>query len=210
MASRWRLVWFIGLVISLVIGLSTLLTGCNTSIRGGCIGYSAEEGTILRYRITEDKCQRCGGGVCSSESCFNGYAIAQYARNRTCNVQGASREKTPGKAEQKTKKTFQFGETYDMYLRDGSNSCFVVNKLYSLWLTGVICLCIGSLLFLALLVDNVSDYQIRRRSVGSTIVPQQELSGPRQNLPSAFDTPPSSTASEALTDPGEEAVTDSS
>jgi hypothetical protein len=199
MASRWRFLWFVAVILSLVIGLPTFLTGCNTTVGGGCIGYRAKEGTIIRYRVTQDKCQRCGGGVCTSEPCYNGYGIAQYQRNHTCDVQGASRERTQAKAEEKTRKNFQLGETYQLFLRNGSSSCFVANKLYSLWLVGVICLSIGGTFLLALLVDSGNDYQMRRNS---TIVPQQELLG-GQDSPSSFGTPPASTSSDVGTDPGQ-------
>ncbi len=83
----------------LVIGLSTLLLGCNPSVNGGCIASKNVEGTTYAYSLEKLTCKKCNSPAkkkskCVSYTyydCWNSYAKFHYdTKNSSCSIETSS------------------------------------------------------------------------------------------------------------------------
>ena len=130
--------------VSFIIGICTLLLGCNPHIKGQCIAYDIVDGTVYGYKFTSDTCSQCNAkdkkGHCTSYSyynCYDAYVRVHYgSNNNTCLYSTATDDKSQSHA-QSSATHYPIGDELTLVKSKGSSSCMDLGSGMNIWITGV-------------------------------------------------------------------------
>lgn len=123
-------------VVCFIIGLCTLLAGCNPDLDNQCIAYNLVEGTVYDYKFTSDTCRKCKHGKCHDYPCYSAYVKLHYGSNHTCLMETRKNGGSEYSA-QSSVEPYDIGEKVHLIKMKGSNSCTVPATGLVTWGAGV-------------------------------------------------------------------------
>jgi len=131
------------IVIFFIIGLPTLLLGCNPNLDNQCIAYDVVKGTVYDHSFIEKTCQSCNfrgrGGTCYSYdywTCYSAYVKFHHGNNETCTYQTADEKKSKSDALDSLLK-YDVGDKKTMIKRKDSKTCSNLSGQLMVWEVGV-------------------------------------------------------------------------
>lgn len=138
-----------------IIGICTLLLGCNPDIDGQCIAYDLIDGIVYGYKFEEVTCSRCTArttkGRCIHTEyydCYNSYLRYHYDNNQTCLFETVSGSKSEEDAYNGAVK-YQVGYERTLIKRKSSSVCISPAVGMDTWITGVAFLSLCGIVLLA-------------------------------------------------------------
>lgn len=126
-----------------IIGICTLLLGCNVSLEGQCIAYDVVDGTVYGYKFTESTCSRCTArnskGRCLHTEyydCYHSYLRYHHDNNQTCLFQTVSGSRSEQAAYNGAVK-YEVGFERRLIKRKNTSECISPGVGLDTWITGV-------------------------------------------------------------------------
>ena len=167
--------------VSFIIGICTLLLGCNPHIEGQCIAHDIIDGTVYGYKYTTDTCSQCNAknskGQCISTSyydCYDAYVRVQYGHNATCLYATATDDKSQSHA-QSSATHYPIGDELTLVKRKGTSECIDLGSGMNIWITGVAFLSFCALVLLVwLVIMALSWYSDYREAVSRAEAAKKE------------------------------------
>lgn len=146
-----------------IIGICTLLLGCNPHIEGQCIAYDLIEAVVYGYKFTEATCSRCTArnskGRCLHTEyydCYNSYLRYHYDNNQTCLYQTVSGSKSEDDAYNGAVR-YPVGYERTLIKRKNSGECISPGVGMDTWITGVVFLSLCGVVILGWLAFLIGE-----------------------------------------------------
>lgn len=127
-----------------IIGICTLLLGCNTDLEGQCISYDVVDGVAYDHKFTQRTCRQCiahnSKGGCTAYryyKCYSAYVKFHYNNNATC-LYATAVDKESEKSAINSVKSHPIGDEMTLLKSKTSPSdCLDVSAGKDTWITGV-------------------------------------------------------------------------
>ncbi len=127
-----------------IIGICTLLLGCNTDLEGQCIAYDVIDGVAYGHKFTQRTCSRCiahnSKGGCTAYryyKCYSAYVKFHYNNNATC-LYATAKDNESEKAALNSVNSHPIGDEMSLLkLKSSSSECVDVSAGMDTWITGV-------------------------------------------------------------------------
>jgi hypothetical protein len=154
------------IIVFFVIGLTTLLFGCNTYVSKTCRSYYIKTGVVVGSTITQHTCTKCttynSKNTCISYSNYNCYDASvkvTYGNNQTCSILIDTDEESKTKAESSTNSYQKNKQLKILVSKADPTTCYTKSYGIVLWSVGVTFLSIFGfccLLLCAIACDHAS------------------------------------------------------
>jgi len=129
--------------ICFIIGICTLLLGCNPNLDNQCIAYDVVEGTVYGYKFTTDTCKQCVAhnkkNECTAYTyypCYDAYVKYHYSGNKTCTYQTKS-DSTSQSAAYHSVDSYDIGDKKKLLKMKGGSTCDDMSTGMVTWSVGV-------------------------------------------------------------------------
>ena len=107
-----------------IIGLCTLLAGCNPDLDNQCIAYNLVEGTVYDYKFTSQTCRKCRHNhvSCYDYPCYSAFVKLHYGNNHTCLME-TRKDSSSENAAHLSVDSYDIGEKVNVIKLKVDNTC---------------------------------------------------------------------------------------
>lgn len=141
-------------VIFFIIGICTLLLGCNPNLDNQCIAYDVVEATVYDYKFTTDTCSDCIAYNKKNEctaytyyTCYDAFVKFHYGSNKTCTYQTENDSSSQSKA-QHSVDSYDIGDQKKLIKVKGTSTCEDLSTGMVTWIVGVVFLSLAGLVLI--------------------------------------------------------------
>lgn len=137
-----------------LIGLITLLVGCNPNIEGQCIAYDLVDASVYGYKFVTGDCSKCVSkrkGHCTHTehyTCYSSYLRYEYNNNQTCLFETVSESRSQDTAYNGAVK-YPIGYERQLIKSKASSACVSPGVGMDTWIVGVVFMSLCAVVLLA-------------------------------------------------------------
>ena len=150
-------------VVFFIIGIPTIIIGCDESIKPICLNYKMTPVQIINYQVNTVDC--CGAtdfnGACLTwYTCYNSYAIGNFKWNsdqKTCLIEVDNGANTKEDALNDAQYKYILESIYNLYVNKNDLTCHSQTKLRNIAIVGIAFLSSSLFLLLVIIILVVID-----------------------------------------------------